>query len=220
MVGPDTVSAWSSYAPKMADACIGVANCILGALRRTLSQFQFLDGPIRPLTGPHCGRYALADLRSLVSSTPFATEAAILRRFQDAPAGFLPASVGGLVPLPTCIASGQELLEGGLAATLRSKGVPESQAKSRAVAAIAALGASRIQQGMHSKTPWRELKAIANQASPVFQFVLPSELDIAINDALWLPRESSARRLSLRPLARGASMPSFPLWILSPLPQV
>ena len=71
----DSVAAWSSYAPRVSDDCIGVANCVLGRARhRSLSQFRFLDGPIRPLNGPHCGRYALSDLRSLVASQPFLAE--------------------------------------------------------------------------------------------------------------------------------------------------
>ena len=174
MCGPDSMAAWSSYAPRVADNCVGAANCIMEpAVHRTLSQFRFLDGPIRPLKGPHCGRFALADLRSLVMSTPYQGEADILAQFRDRPAGLLPP---GLVSLPTCIASGQELLEKGLAATLRERGVPDAQVHSRAAADIAALGASKVQQAMQSKAPWRELKAVANQASLAFQFVLPSEL--------------------------------------------
>ena len=86
----------------------------------------------------------------------------------------------GLVPLPTCLASGNELLESGLAATLRTKGVPDAQAKGLASAAMMALGAAKVQQAMQGKAPWRELKPIANQAVPVFQFVLPSELEVAV----------------------------------------
>ena len=180
MVTGDTVAAWNSFAPRSADACIGVTNCVLGrAMHRNLAQFRFLDGPVRPLNGPHCGRFAIADLRSLLTSTPFQQQAAILAEFRALPAGLLPASQNGLVPLPTCIASGQELIEVGLAATLKDRGVPESQVKARAAAAIQALGLAKVQQAMQSRSPWKELKAIANQAVPAFQFVLPSELELA-----------------------------------------
>ena len=200
MCNDGTVAAWNSYALKQADGLIGVADCVMGrALHRTLDHFRFLDGPVRPLNGPHCGRYALADLRSLVHSVPDLREDVILRQWQEAPAGSLPPSVDGLVPLPTCIASGQDLLEAGLAATLKDKGVPEAQARSRAAAAIAALGAARIQQAMQSKLPWKELKAIANQATPVFQFVLPSELDVAIKAKSADGRPVTSKRKQRQP---------------------
>ena len=176
-----TVAAWNSYAPRHSDDGISVINCLLGrALQRALSQFRFLDGPVRPLNGPHCGRFALADLRSLLQSSPYLPDQEVLAMIRREAAGQLPAAVDGLVPLPVCIASGQELLEGGLAATLKAKGVPESQVRARASAAIAAIGAGKVQQAMHSKAPWRELKAVANQASPAFQLVLPFELDLVV----------------------------------------
>ena len=195
MCGTESVAAWSSYAPRVADNLVGTANCIMGrAVHRTLSQFRFLDGPIRPLNGPHCGRFALADLKSLVMSTPYLGEAAILSHFRDRPAGLLPPSCDGLVVLPTCLASKQELLENGLAATLREKGVPDDQVHLRAAAAIAALGAAKIQQAMQSKAPWRELKAVANQATPVFQFVLPSELELAVKAKMGDGRPVPSKR--------------------------
>ena len=177
----DTVTAWNSYAPRHTDDGISIVNFLLGrALHRALSQFRFTAPPVRPLNGPHCGRFALADLKSWLLSQPYLGDHEILAQVRREVAGQLPPSVNGLVPMPLCIASGQELLENGLAATLRTKGVPESQAKARAAAAITALGAGKVQQAMQSKAPWRELKAVANQAVPVFQFVLPSELELAV----------------------------------------
>ena len=166
------VAAWNSYAIHQWDELISIANWLLShALQRSLDQYRFLDGPIRPLNGPSCGQFALADLECFVRGAPFRADVEILQHFAQKPAGLLPPSVDGLVPLPTCIASGQELLEAGLATTLRTRGVPEDQARQRATAAIQALGAGRLQQAMQSKAPWKELKALANQASPVFQLV-------------------------------------------------
>ena len=177
----DRVAAWNSYAIRQWDDMISTANWLLShALQRSLDQYRFLDGPVRPLHGPHCGQFALDDLDCFVRGVPFRQDAAILRHYAQLPAGLLPPSNAGLVPLPTCIASGQDLLEAGLATTLRTRGVPEGQARARAVAAIQALGAGRLQQAMQSKAPWKELKALANQASPIFQLVLPSELELAV----------------------------------------
>ena len=221
MCGPESVAAWSSYAPHVADNLVDSANCIMGrAVHRTLSQFRFLDGPIRPLNGPHCGRFALADLKSLVMSTPYLGEATILSQFQDRPAGLLPPSCDGLVVLPTCLASGQEFLEHGLAATLREKGVPEDQVHLRATAAIAALGAAKIQQAMQSKAPWRELKAVANQATPVFQFVLPSELELALKAKMGDGRPVPSKRKQKQAPAFAVQMPRKRHDLLPALDQV
>ena len=124
------VAAWNSYAIHQWDELISIANWLLShALQRSLAQYRFLDGPIRPFNGPHCGQFALADLECFVRGAPFRADIEILQHFAQMPAGLLAASIDGLVPLPTCIASGQDLLEAGLATTLRTRGVPESQAR-------------------------------------------------------------------------------------------
>ena len=195
-----SVAAWSSYAPRHADDGIGVVNCVMGrALHRTLSQFRFLDGPIRPLNGPHCGRFALADVRSLLLSTPYLTDREVLDHVRAEVVGQLPPSVNGLVPLPLFIASGQELLEAGLASLLRDRGVPEAQSKPRAIAAIQALGSAKIQQAMQGKSPWKELKALANQVMPLFQFVLPSELEVAVKAKSGDGRPIASKRKQRQP---------------------
>ena len=141
----DHVAAWNSYAIRQWDDMISTANWLLShALQRSLDQYRFLDGPVRPLHGPHCGQFALDDLDCFVRGVPFRQDADILRHYAQLPAGLLPPSNAGLVPLPTCVASGQDLLEAGLATTLRTRGVPEGQARARAVAAIQALGAGRL----------------------------------------------------------------------------
>ena len=200
MCNGDSVAAWSSYAPRHADDGIGVMNCVMGkALHRTLSQFRFLDGPIRPLNGPHCGRFALADVRSLLLSTPYLPDQDVLAQVRREVVGQLPPSHNGLVPLPLFLASGQELLEAGLASLLRDRGVPEAQSRSRAVAAIQALGSAKIQQAMQGKSPWKELKALANQAVPLFQFVLPSELEVAVKAKAGDGRPIASKRKQRQP---------------------
>ena len=68
----------------------------------------------------------------------------------------------------------------GLASLLKSKGVPNDAATTRAQAAIQHLGTTKVQAAMGSSQPWKEVKALANQVTPVFQLVLPSELEAAI----------------------------------------
>ena len=67
-----------------------------------------------------------------------------------------------------------------IAGLLQQHGVPESEAASRAKIVIEKLGRSAILQALRSERPWAELKSVANQQSPKFQLVLPSELENAI----------------------------------------
>ena len=87
---------------------------------------------------------------------------------------------------------------------LKTEGVPEGQAKARTSAAIQALGAGRLHT--HGKSPWKEMKALANQATPpVFQFVLPSELELG----------TKAKSADGRPSPRSGSYVSRPLLLSS-----
>ena len=68
----------------------------------------------------------------------------------------------------------------GLTSLLRAKGVTQENAGPRAQAAVEQIGAAKIQAAMASSQPWREIKALANQVSPAFQLVLPSELEASL----------------------------------------
>ena len=60
------------------------------------------------------------------------------------------------------------MLERGLADLLKDKGVPAEFCAQRARDGINRVGAPAVQHAMQGTHPWRQLKQVANQASPVF----------------------------------------------------
>ena len=68
-----------------------------------------------------------------------------------------------------------------LSALLATKGVPASDAASRAAAAIKKLGESAIAQALKQSNSWQALKALATKPGSSFQFVLKTELQEYIN---------------------------------------
>ena len=63
---------------------------------------------------------------------------------------------------------------------LTNRGVPPEQAAGRAEAVIEKLGRQPITRAMRAANPWRELKQLANLATPKIQLVLASEMQAAI----------------------------------------
>ena len=63
---------------------------------------------------------------------------------------------------------------------LRQRGVPEACIDDRAKVVLEKLGRQQVTRAFRTMDPWRELKQLANQATPKLQIVLPSELQEAI----------------------------------------
>lgn len=63
---------------------------------------------------------------------------------------------------------------------LLQHGVPQDAVESRAKIVTNGLSVSAVQKAVTGTAPWRSLKAIANQATPVVQLVLPDELAAVI----------------------------------------
>lgn len=64
---------------------------------------------------------------------------------------------------------------------LEQHGVPTECIESRVDQAVKALGAHQIQQALLGSSPWKTLKALANNSRPPFQWVLPQELQEVLN---------------------------------------
>lgn len=60
---------------------------------------------------------------------------------------------------------------------LKNHGVPDDRTEERARAALDRLGANRIHDALHSKSPWQALKALGSQPRHQFLFVKPDELE-------------------------------------------
>ena len=65
-----------------------------------------------------------------------------------------------------------------LSEELVKHGVPVAKAEQRAQQAIKAIGSDNVSTALKSKNPWRSLKAVGSNVR--FQFLLPDELDAAI----------------------------------------
>ena len=173
------VVAWSSDPREWALAELDYLHHLVSrALGKGLGAFRFQFGVQRPQVPGECGALALADLRSHLLGEPFAGNV-------DVPgvrASLLPMSFRGpaLLRPPLFLASALPMLEQGLAGILKAKGVPPEVSHSRAQSGIQRLSASAVQSAMLSHNPWRELKQLASNSTPPYQWVLPSELQVQV----------------------------------------
>ena len=67
-----------------------------------------------------------------------------------------------------------------LSSLLQTHGVPPDATDSRIRMLSEKLGENHLRTALHSKAPWKEIKWLANAASPVVQIVKPSELQVAV----------------------------------------
>ena len=86
-----------------------------------------------------------------------------------------------------------------LAGILEQHGVPTSQVSNRITSAVQALGLLAVQRAILSAQPWRNLKSLANQHRPVFQWVLPDELASAVEAKGQTTKRSKAAKAKPQP---------------------
>ena len=129
-------------------------------------------------------------------------------------------------------------VQGVLANLLQCHGVPPTVSSQRAKLVMQSLGREQVQAAISGVAPWKSLKQIANQHSPVIQLVLPDEL-AAVTTAKKAKGETKTNKRSgpkqapLRPaevdparlqlteetfcLPDGTSVPQIPLSQVGPL---
>ena len=128
-----------------------------------------------------CGAFAIAFLRHLLMNQPLPDLQSQLdlchRELRDQFA--LALQMEHVAPKPWLWAQGAvDQAVQGLAPILLQQGVPGDSVDQRARAAVRAIGSGPILQALKAKTPWRQLKTVANQVK--FQYLLPTELDAKI----------------------------------------
>ena len=175
--------AWASDSrPALQDNIAEVNWLVARQLNVKLKSVRFHFAPLRPVPPGLCGQLGLGDLAARLSGQAPPP----LHMVLDLPAYLCSAfevslRVDSLVRMPLLTAGALgEFVGIGLASLLRTKGVSQEDAGPRAQAAVQQIGAAKIQAAMASPQPWREIKALANQASPAFQLVLPSELEASL----------------------------------------
>lgn len=81
-----------------------------------------------------------------------------------------------MVPKPWCWGAGVNDVQTVLANLLQFHGVPQSVSSQRAKLVLQSLGKESVQSVITGVSPWKSLKHLANQHSPVVQLVMPDEL--------------------------------------------
>ena len=82
---------------------------------------------------------------------------------------------------PWCWGSGVQDVRMVLANLLQFHGVPNTVSTQRAKLVLQSLGRDQVQSVLGGVAPWKSLKQLANQHSPVIQLVLPDELAAVTN---------------------------------------
>ncbi len=77
--------------------------------------------------------------------------------------------------------AGVDDLKGNLTNLLKEHGVAHVDCAERVQVLLTKLGVSAVEHALKSEQPWRELKWLANKATPVVQIVRPSELQAMID---------------------------------------
>ncbi|CAL1173968.1 unnamed protein product [Cladocopium goreaui] len=91
-------------------------------------------------------------------------------------------AAAGHVNRPWCWGAGIDDVHSVLANLLQFHGVPQSATKQRAKLIAQSLGKEQVKRALEGVAPWKSLKQIANQHTPVIQLVLPDELAAVVQD--------------------------------------
>ncbi len=87
---------------------------------------------------------------------------------------------------------------------LTQHGVPSDQIEQRSHLTVQAIGVGPLQKCLTGSAPWRSIKALANQCTPVFQLVLPDELKSL------LATKASSGQHGRKTKGKGAQVKSVP----------
>ena len=125
-----------------------------------------------------CGAAALAFLAHQLCDQPLPKKESHLQAFHDECRNLFRNHLTSqtVVSRPWCWGAGSFDLPGTLASLLIQHGVPILAAEARAKLLLQSLGQSEVEKALQGVAPWKTLKAIANQHTPVIQLVLPDEL--------------------------------------------
>ena len=191
------ITAWSSDPSTSAPDIDLLHSLFAQAVKASLRQFKFAPAATLADEPGQCGWLALQALADRCQAQ--GSEEWVARVIGDFQESLLakdnvraPVLLGG---------SPLAMLERGLADLLKDKGVPAELCAQRARDGINRIGAPAVQHAMQGTHPWRQLKQVANQASPVFQWVLPCEMQAQIqarvDSGVPLPAKKKPAKKSL-----------------------
>ena len=131
----------------------------------------------RTFAKTHCGAAAFAFLAHVFLDKPLPQDhAAVMSLHGDLQESFATAIMDlTVVPRPWCWGLGVPDTLGLVSSLLQLHGVPLAQSPQRAKSIVQSLGKTAVTGAVTGSTPWRSLKALANQQTPPLQLVLPDE---------------------------------------------
>ena len=140
--------------------------------------------PLPFIVNEKCGAMAVAYIRHLVHGHPMPNNAHELVQVHEQLRKEFCSACQDVTPRPWLWANGQDECKSKLASLLQHHGVLQSDAAQRAQLVIDKLGISVVEKSVQASNPWRELKWHANQVTPQFQLIKPSELQSVLDQRI------------------------------------
>ncbi len=151
---------------------------------RKVAVNQVHNRPLPFIVNEKCGAMAIAYVRHLTQAIPMPKDLHELAGVHDQLRGLFVAGCDEITPRPWLWANGHDECKSQLAALLQEHGVSKTEAPQRVHLIIEKLGFSAVEQSVRASNPWRELKWHANQVTPQFQIIRPSELQSVLDQKI------------------------------------
>ena len=175
-----------------------------------LPHFQVVASSRSFAPDQHCGAAAIAFVEHQICSQPLPRKESHLQTFNNECKDLFRNQVNALTVVcrPWCWGAGQFDVSGTLATLLTQHGVPVVAADSRAKLLVQSLGKSEVEKALQGVSPWKTLKMLANQHTPVVQIVLPDELQQkeVSTKGKGKQRKSSGKGSMPKPVVRPADL--------------
>ncbi len=158
----------------------------------------------------YCGAAAIAFVEHQTCSQSLPRKESHLQAFNQECKNLFSNQVKALTVVcrPWCWGAGHFDVSGTLATLLTQHGVPVTAADSRAKLLVQSLGKSEVEKALQGVSPWKTLKILANQHTPIVQIVLPDELQQKEVSAKGKgkQRKSSGKGTMTKPVVRPADL--------------
>ena len=140
--------------------------------------------PLPYIVNDKCGALAIAFLRHLVFGNALPSSLTELAQIHELMRTDFLISCQDVTPRPWVWAKGQDETKSLLATLLQNHGVMPEDAMQRVQLIIDKLGMKVVAQSFRASNPWKELKWHANQLTPAFQLIRPSELQSVLDQKI------------------------------------
>lgn len=129
-----------------------------------------------------CGAVTISYVEHLIWSVPMVGVGQTVQESDKTYRAQFEQSMGEVTHRPWVWGKGFDNNDPVLVGLLRQHGVPVGEVAARADHVVSTLGRDVVQKAMASNRPWQELKWAANQKTPPYQLIRPSELQATIEN--------------------------------------